>query len=61
MRPVRSLWMWAPGDLEKAQSEQAARWSGRMADLLEDHPDAEDELAGRWLWSCKRACLEARM
>ena len=55
------MWMWAPGDLEKAQSEQAARWSGRMADLLEDHPDAEDELAGRWLRSCKRACLEARM
>jgi hypothetical protein len=33
-----------PADLEKAQAEQAARWAGRLADLLEDHPDAEDEL-----------------
>ncbi len=34
----------APADLEKVQAEQAARWSGRLADLLEDHPDAEAEL-----------------
>ena len=33
-----------PADLGKAQAEQAARWAGRLADLLEDHPDAEDEL-----------------
>lgn len=33
-----------PTDLQKARAEQAARWSGRIADLLEDHPDAEAEL-----------------
>jgi hypothetical protein len=31
-------------DLEKAQAEQAVAWRTRLGDLLESHPDAEDEL-----------------
>ena len=31
-------------DLEKAQAEQAIAWRTRLSDLLESHPDAEDEL-----------------
>src|SRR5260370_37613634 len=31
-------------DLEKAQAEQAIVWRTRLSDLLENHPDAEDEL-----------------
>jgi len=31
-------------DLVKVQAEQAARWSGRLADLLTDRPDTEAEL-----------------
>ena len=30
--------------LEKAQAEQAIVWRARLGDLLERHPDAEDEL-----------------
>ena len=31
-------------ELEKAQAEQAIVWRIRLGDLLESHPDAEDEL-----------------
>lgn len=31
-------------DLERAQAEQAIVWRTRLGDLLENHPDAEDEL-----------------
>ncbi len=31
-------------ELEKAQAEQAIIWRTRLGDLLESHPDAEDEL-----------------
>ena len=31
-------------ELEKAQAEQAVVWRTRLGDLLESHPDAEDEL-----------------
>ena len=34
-----------PGDLEKAQATLAAQWETRFADLLADHPDAEEDLA----------------
>lgn len=34
----------APGDLERHRADQASRWAGRLADLLEDYPDAEGEL-----------------
>jgi hypothetical protein len=30
--------------IEKAQAEQAVVWRTRLSDLLEDHPDAGDEL-----------------
>jgi hypothetical protein len=33
-------------ELEKAQAEQAIIWRTRLGDLLESHPDAEDELRG---------------
>jgi hypothetical protein len=33
-----------PGDLEKAQAALAAQWETRFADLLADHPDAEEDL-----------------
>lgn len=31
-------------DLEPARATLAERWAGRLADLLEEHPDAEAEL-----------------
>lgn len=31
-------------DLERAQAEQAIAWRTRLGDLLESHPDAQDEL-----------------
>jgi len=31
-------------DLERARSEQEIAWRTRLADLLESHPEAEDEL-----------------
>jgi hypothetical protein len=31
-------------DLEPARAALAERWAGRLADLLEEHPDAEAEL-----------------
>ena len=31
-------------DLERAQAEQEIVWRTRLADLLESHPEAEDEL-----------------
>lgn len=31
-------------DLERAQTEQEIAWRTRLADLLESHPEAEDEL-----------------
>ncbi len=31
-------------DLERAQAEQEIGWRTRLADLLESHPEAEDEL-----------------
>jgi hypothetical protein len=34
-----------PGDLEQVRAALAAQWETRFADLLADHPDAEDELA----------------
>lgn len=34
----------APVDLQRVQADLAASWATRLADLLEDHPDAEAEL-----------------
>jgi hypothetical protein len=34
----------ASTELQAVRSDQAARWSGRLSDLLEDFPDAEAEL-----------------
>jgi hypothetical protein len=31
-------------DLERARAALAERWAGRLADLLEEHPDAEADL-----------------
>jgi hypothetical protein len=31
-------------DLEQARAALAERWAGRLADLLEEHPDAETDL-----------------
>ena len=31
-------------DLEQVRSALAVRWAGRLADLLEEHPDAEADL-----------------
>lgn len=31
-------------DLEQARAALAQRWAGRLADLLEEHPDAESDL-----------------
>jgi hypothetical protein len=36
----------APAELEQAHSAQAAQWQARFSDLLDDHPDAVDELRG---------------
>jgi hypothetical protein len=46
-------------DLEHARAALAQRWAGRMADLLEEHPDAETDL--RVLVEQIRAALPARM
>jgi len=34
-----------PGEVETVRAALAAQWETRFADLLADHPDAEDELA----------------
>lgn len=33
-------------DLEQARAALAERWAGRLADLLEEHPDVEADLRG---------------
>lgn len=33
-----------PSELEQVRSAQATQWQARFSDLLDDHPDAEDEL-----------------
>lgn len=37
----------SPAELDKVSADQAARWSGRLADLLEDYPEVE---ANSRLW-----------
>jgi hypothetical protein len=34
----------APADLQRVQADQASRWAGRLADLLDEYPDAEAQL-----------------
>ena len=34
----------AAAELEQARAAQAERWAGRLADFLEENPDAQDEL-----------------
>jgi hypothetical protein len=46
-------------DLEQAQAALAERWAGRLADLLEEHPDAEADL--RALVQQIQAALPARI
>lgn len=35
----------APGDVDQVRTELAAQWRVRLADLLEEHPEAAEELA----------------
>jgi hypothetical protein len=46
-------------DLEQARAVLAERWAGRLADLLEEHPDAEADL--RALMQQIQAALPAGM
>lgn len=45
LEETRQLLAGAPdADLEQTRAGQAERWAGRLADFLEENPDAEDEL-----------------